>query len=236
MGNLCQKEQNKMYFDQSSIYYEPRKGICIKENLISKYLLNQQQSLLVPNVSRLIIKEELGYENEDQKIEESSHKISHFTQCTSNQNLRESCINNNTIQLMNISTERFLHSHRIRYQNSRLNEVLCCQECHNEYDNWVFENIDENVVKLYHPLTKCYLKAQQRSSNGQIEVGGSDEGDYWYIEKIGDNIKIKHQNTGYYLQSNVNQSNVESQSKLSLLKIDSGKPNENQCLWKIIEI
>ncbi|CAD8134226.1 unnamed protein product [Paramecium pentaurelia] len=236
MGNLCQKEQNANCFDQSSIYYEPRNGICIKENLIDKYLFNRQQSLLVPSVSRLIIKEELGKETETPNISESSHKISRFTQCTSNQNLMESCINNNTFQLINVSSERYLHSHRIRHQNSRMNEVLCCQECHNEYDTWVFENINENVVKLYHPLTKCYLKAQQRSSNGQIDVGGSDEGDNWSIEKISDNIKIKHQNTGYYLQTNVNQCNLEGQLKVSLQQIDCGKPNDNHTLWKINEI
>ncbi|CAK71038.1 unnamed protein product (macronuclear) [Paramecium tetraurelia] len=236
MGNLCKKEQNANCFDQSSIYFEPRSGIYIKENIIDKYLFNRQQSLLMPSVSRLIIKEELGKETEIQKIRESGHKNSRFTQCTSNQNLGESSINHNTIQLINVSSERYLHSHRIRHQNSRLNEVLCCQDCHNEYDTWVFENINENVVKLYHPLTKYYLKAQKRSNNGQIEVGGSDEGDEWSIEKISDNIKIKHQNTGYYLQTHVNQCNLEGQLKVSLQQIDCGKPNDNQTLWKIIEI
>ncbi|CAD8141797.1 unnamed protein product [Paramecium octaurelia] len=235
MGNLCKKEQNPNSSYRSSIYYEPRKGICIKENLIERYLFDRRQSLLVPSLSRLIIKEELGQETGTPKLDESLLKGSHFTSCTSNQ--RESSITNNTIQLLNANSQGNLHSHRIRYPNSRLNEVICCKDCGNDYDNWTVENVDDNLVKLYHPLTKCYLKAQQKSSNGQIDVGGGEQGDVWQIEKLNDNnIKLLHQDTGYYLQTNLNQCKPEGQFIVSLLSIDSGKPDDTSTLWKVIEI
>ncbi|CAD8148937.1 unnamed protein product [Paramecium pentaurelia] len=234
MGNLCKKEQNPNSSYRSSIYYEPRKGICIKETLIERYLFDRRQSLLVPSLSRLIIKEELGQETGTPKPDESFIKGSHFTSCTSN--LRESSITNNTIQLLNVNSQRYLHSHRIRYPNSRLNEVICCQDCGNDYDNWSVENVDESLVKLYHPLTKCYLKTQQKSSNGQIDVGGGENGDIWQIEKINNNIKIRHLDTGYYLQTNLYECKPEGQFIVSLLNIDSGKPDDTCTLWKVIEI
>ncbi|CAD8052300.1 unnamed protein product [Paramecium sonneborni] len=234
MGNLCKKEQNPNNSNRSSIYYEPRKGICIKENLIERYLFDRHQTLLVPSLSRLIIKEELGQETGTPKPDESFIKGSHFTSCTSN--IRESSISNNLIQLINVNSQGYLHSHRIRYPNSRLNEVICCQDCGNDYDNWSVENIDENLVKIYHPLTKCYLKAQQKSSNGQIYVGGSEHGDIWQIDKINDKIKIRHLDTGYCLQTNVDQYKLEGQFKVSLLSIDSGQPDDTCTLWKAIEI
>ena len=56
MGNLCRKEDDGSH--RSSVYYEPRKGICIKEDL-EQCIFIRKTSLLVPSVGRLIIKEEL---------------------------------------------------------------------------------------------------------------------------------------------------------------------------------
>ncbi|CAK55940.1 unnamed protein product (macronuclear) [Paramecium tetraurelia] len=234
MGNFCKKEQNPNSSYRSSISYEPRKGICIKEGVNEQCMFDRHKTLLVPSVSTMIIKEELGKETGTSNPDESLIKDSHLTSCTSN--LRKSSISNNTIQLLNVNFKGYLHSHRIRYPNSRLNEVICCQECGNDYDNWSVENVDENLIKLYHPLTKCYLKVQQNSNNGYINVGGSENGDVWQIEKFKDNIRIRHLDSGQYLQTNANLCNSEGLFVVSLLSIDSGKPEDTCTLWKAIEI
>jgi hypothetical protein len=50
------------------------------------------------------------------------------------------------------------------------------------------------ILKIYHPLTKYYLKAIQRSSNGCIEIGAGENGDLWIIEKNDDSISKKNIN------------------------------------------
>lgn len=50
------------------------------------------------------------------------------------------------------------------------------------------------ILKIYHPLTKYYLKAIQRSNNGYIEIGAGENGDLWVIEKNDDSISKKNIN------------------------------------------
>ncbi|CAD8073065.1 unnamed protein product [Paramecium primaurelia] len=234
MGN-CFKEQNS----RSSISDCPRKEIFEQDFSDQKVIHKRAKSQLLNQVESIIIKEDPETEQDQNHSFElnSQFQIQHsatinFIRLPLGLKMEK----HHQIKLYNLHTQRYLHSHAIKHEHNKSNEVSTCNNCNYEYDWWQFIWI-KNTIHIYHPITQSYLKCLQ-TINDIGEVGClQHDMDEWEI--ISDDqeikqysiIKLKHISTGLYLHTQPQQSKVENQHIVSVCKLE-----EANALWRIADM
>ncbi|CAD8066273.1 unnamed protein product [Paramecium sonneborni] len=234
MGN-CFKEYNY----RSSLSDCSRKEIFEPDLNDQKPCHKRIKSRLLSQVENIIIKEDPEIEQDQYASDElnSQFQIEHsstinFTRLPQGIKMEK----HHQIKLFNLHTQRYLHSHAIKHEHNKSNEVSTCNNCNYEYDWWQIIWIN-NKTYIYHPITQCYLKCLQ-IVNDIGEVGClQNDMDEWEI--LGDDeeikqysiIKLKHLCTGLYLHTQPYQSKIENQHIVSVCKSEVAN-----ALWRITDM
>ncbi|CAD8166449.1 unnamed protein product [Paramecium octaurelia] len=194
--------------------------------------------LLNPNITDCVILEEESYLQQSSLysiytiMEENQVKRSTLANAVSKVKPLGSAITSGiSVQFINISNGRKLHSHAIKQEKGlKQHEVSLCNEIEkNDYDEWLiltnhYEPVkDGDVVAIQHKITKCILRSSNniltKSKLQQVScvdiIQDLTEDDYWIIEIINDSkqinklhsnnlIRIKHAQTNTYLSGTKN--------------------------------
>ncbi|CAK64131.1 unnamed protein product (macronuclear) [Paramecium tetraurelia] len=234
MGN-CIKEYN----NHSSLQDCPRKEIFEQDFSNLKACHRRKKSRLLSQVQSIVIKEDPETEQDQNSSFELNSQFQIEQSATINlirfpQGLKME--KHHQIKLYNLHTQRYLHSHAIKHEHNKSNEVSTCNNCNYEYDWWQIIWMD-NKTYVYHPITQSYLKCLQ-TINNMGEVGClQNDMDEWEI--IADDeeikqysiIKLKHICTGLYLHTQPYQSKIENQHIVSVCK-----PEVANALWRITDM